>query len=188
MTDRKKAGIYTKSGDLGTTALGDKTRVSKAHHRIQAVGTIDELNSILGLLVSYCSFSADIKFYRSLQSDLFLLGAMIGGFDPDLFVEQDRISFLEEMIDEASAKLEPLHNFILPGGSPESSWLHLARATCRRAERDVVTVQELDGNLDPNILIYLNRLSDLFFVLARKQNKMGKDDILWQKNCLLRNT
>jgi cob(I)alamin adenosyltransferase len=175
-----KAGIYTRNGDEGKTCLANKEIVSKTDCRIEAVGSLDELNSVIAILISCCQWSSNLKLYRSLQEDLFVIGAVIGGTQ-GIVTDKDRISYLEEMIDDISSKLPSLHNFILPGKFTEGAWLHFARAVCRRAERDVTRVQENFGNLDSNILVYLNRLSDLLFVMARKCNGMGRDDILWKK-------
>jgi len=174
-----KAGIYTRTGDKGQTSLAGQ-RVLKSHYRIDAIGAVDELNSVLGMIVTYCEWSNCCKLYKSIQADLFTVGAILSGCE-EIAVDQGRIAQLEEKVDEISAELKPLRNFILPGGDPESGWCHLARTTCRRAERAIVNVQELDANVPENILVYMNRLSDLFFVLARKANKNGEHDIVWTK-------
>jgi cob(I)alamin adenosyltransferase len=181
MTERKKAGIYTRKGDKGQTSLGSKNIVLKTHYRIHASGSLDEFNCIIGLAMSYCNYlKPEMKLLSLVQEDLFVIGASIGGCDDVFKVDQDRISYFEEMIDELNSKVEPLKNFIMPGGKVESSWFHWLRAACRRVERDVVMVNEIeDGAVDPNILVYLNRLSDLLFILARYNNDKGKSDKLW---------
>jgi cob(I)alamin adenosyltransferase len=178
-------GIYTRKGDKGQTSLGSKEKVSKSHHRIVALGSIDELNAILGLAISYVPWLTKDKLIKEIQEDLLLLGAIVSEI-PDIEIENDRIAFLEEYIDTVSAKLVPLNNFILPGGDPGAAWLHLARTVCRRAEIDIVTVNEIDGNIPENILIYMNRLSDLLFVVARRCNDNGAKDVLWVKHCPLK--
>ena len=184
-TTRKKSGIYTRKGDQGKTSLSDKSVVSKGDDRIEALGAVDELNACIGLMITYCSFADEIKFYKSLQHDLFVIGAIVGGYDNSLQVDQERIAFLEEKIDEISSELKPLHDFILPGGNVVSSWLHWLRTVCRRAERAVVRAGDKATSLtplfDPNVIVYMNRISDLFFVAARHHNDNGNLDILWHK-------
>jgi cob(I)alamin adenosyltransferase len=190
---KMKAGIYTRKGDSGMTSLGNSEKVSKTNCRISAIGSIDELNSIIGLLIFYSSScmttgfcdSPSKVFYRGIQDDLFVIGSILAEVE-DLEIDQDRIAYIEEHIDEVSAKLKPLHNFIIPGGESESCWLHFARTVCRRAEREIVVVSEVDGKIDPKVLIYMNRLSDLFFVRARLANSCGEKDILWKKECPLK--
>jgi len=177
--------IYTKSGDKGETGLGDGTRVLKDHPRVAAYGCADELNSVLGLLVA-CSGSlatAELDFLRSVQNDLFDLGADLcvpeneqtkGG----LRIRPEQVTRLENAIDKYNANLEPLRTFVLPGGTLPASWCHLARTVCRRAERAVVTLMR-DEAINPHVLMYLNRLSDFLFVFARALNDNGKNDVLW---------
>jgi cob(I)alamin adenosyltransferase len=177
--------IYTKSGDLGQTGLGDGKRVPKDHPRVAAYGDVDELNSVLGLLVAHCPSYAELPLLTRVQNELFDLGA-------DLCVPQApgeaegaclritaaQYESLERAIDRINERLTPLNSFILPGGSTASAWLHLARTVCRRAERSVVALQQHEP-LNPAAVIYLNRLSDLLFVLARAANEDGKNDVLW---------
>lgn len=181
----KKAGIYTRKGDKGQTSIGGVSGVLKSSYRVDAVGHVDELNAVLGMIGSYCGWSKRLAIYQSLQADLFTIGALLHRAK-EVAIDQNRIAYLEEMIDEISATLVPLRNFILPGGDPEAAWCHLARTVCRRAERAVVNVQELDGDMPENVLVYMNRLSDLLFVLARKANDDGKKDVLWAKPSPLR--
>ncbi len=177
--------IYTKTGDHGDTALGDASRVPKNHPRVTAYGDVDELNAVLGLLLAQQTDTAEAALLRSIQNDLFDVGA-----DLCLPQEADEVTGrhlrvqpvqaerLEQAIDRLNAGLAPLKSFILPGGSPLAAWCHLARTVCRRAERSVVTLAQTD-TINPQVIIYLNRLSDLLFVLARVYNEQGQKDVLW---------
>ncbi|HEY7326278.1 MAG TPA: cob(I)yrinic acid a,c-diamide adenosyltransferase [Gemmataceae bacterium] len=178
--------IYTKSGDKGDTGLGDGTRVPKDHTRVAAYGSVDELNAVLGLLVSNYPQAAETELIRSVQNDLFDVGADLclpesADEKPGahLRVRAEQVERLEQAIDRLNANLKPLSSFILPGGQAAAAWCHLARTVCRRAERDVVTLYR-DETINPQVIIYLNRLSDLLFVLARVYNNNGHEDILWQ--------
>ena len=158
--------IYTGGGDKGETSLGDGSRVSKLDPRIAALGDVDELNSVLG----WCAAGLD-----RIQNELFDLGADLSVPGGDrLRIEQPSVDRLEAEIDAANSRLEPLKSFVLPGGTETAARLYLARAVCRRAERAVLAV---DG-ANPLAAIYLNRLSDLLFVLARLAN--GGDELLWR--------
>jgi len=177
--------IYTKSGDGGETGLGDGTRVPKDAPRVAAYGEVDELNSVIGLARANCPDCPEAALLRSVQNDLFDVGA-------DLCVppsEQEepgkalrvgvaQAERLEKAIDRLNENLQPLTSFVLPGGTPAAAWLHLARTVCRRAERAVVTLMRTE-KVNPQVLIYLNRLSDFLFVLARVANDNGKADVLW---------
>jgi cob(I)alamin adenosyltransferase len=176
--------IYTKSGDQGETGLGDGQRVRKDHPRVAAYGEVDELNSVLGLLRTIAALP-EMELLQSIQNDLFDIGADLcvprqEGEEPGkcLRVAPAQAIRLERAIDRLNENLQPLKSFILPGGSLASAWLQLARATCRRAERSVVTLMEIES-INSQVLIYLNRLSDLLFVLARVANDNGKMDVLW---------
>jgi cob(I)alamin adenosyltransferase len=169
--------IYTRSGDAGETGLGDGTRVPKTDARIEAYGTVDELNAILGLCLDRVD-AADATLRGRLlavQNDLFDLGADLcvpesaasAGASGALRVTAAQVSRLEAWIDEVNAPLPELTSFILPGGTPLASALHLARTVCRRAERRLVALIAIEPGVNGNTLTYLNRLSDLFFVLAR---------------------
>jgi cob(I)alamin adenosyltransferase len=178
--------IYTKSGDHGETGLGDGTRVPKDHPRVAAYGTVDELNAILGLLLTSNPKIAEAELLRSIQNDLFDVGADLctppakdEQSGQKLRVVAEQATRLEHAIDRLNEPLESLKSFILPGGSTASSWCHLARTVCRRAEREVVTLMRSE-QINPQVLIYLNRLSDLLFVLARVCNDGGKGDVLWE--------
>ncbi|MFO0796200.1 MAG: cob(I)yrinic acid a,c-diamide adenosyltransferase [Gemmataceae bacterium] len=171
--------IYTKSGDAGDTGLGDGTRVPKDHPRVAAYGEVDELNALLGLAVLHAP--ADAEFLRSVQNDLFDVGAdlCVPGTDPAaLRVTAAQAERLERAIDAVNERLQPLRSFVLPGGSAAAAWLHLARTVCRRAERAVVALAHTE-QVNPQAVIYLNRLSDLLFVLARAANADGTADVLW---------
>ena|SRR5215467_81911 len=187
--------IYTKTGDKGETGLIDGNRVSKANPRIVAYGTVDELNSNIGLAISFLRlkhkdlFLDLIDIMTGLQRDLFIIGSDLA--DPryppakkDLFstprMEEKMTLVLEEAIDKMEMELEPIKFFILPGGSIEASLLHVTRTISRRAEI-TVTLLSKDQIINPIVLAYLNRLSDFLFVAARLINKrLGIKDIAWR--------
>ena len=177
--------IYTKTGDQGDTALGDGSRVPKNHPREAAYGSIDELNAVLGLLLAAEPDAAEADLLRSIQNDLFDVGADLCRPQAAdemprqrLRVQAEQAQRLEREIDRLNAGLAPLSSFILPGGRPAAAWCHLARTVCRRAERDVVTLAQAEA-INSQVIVYLNRLSDLLFVLARVYNNNGQDDVLW---------
>ena len=178
--------ITTKTGDRGTTALGDGRRLRKDHPRIEATGAVDELNAVLGLAIASDPASGDAGLLRDVQNDLFDLGADLtlppgrgaARRRAPLRLTEAHVRPLEEAIERANAALVPLRTFVLPGGSPAAAWLHLARTVCRRAERRLVTVARRE-TLNPQAIVYLNRLSDLLFVLARRANRDGREDVLW---------
>ena len=177
--------IYTRSGDQGETGLGDGvTRVPKDHPRVAAYGEVDELNAVLGLLV--LEAGAEAALLRSIQNDLFDVGAdLCLPAAPDeapgakLRVRPEQATRLEQEIDRLNARLQPLRSFVLPGGSRASAWCHLARTVCRRAERAVVTLARAEP-VNPQVIVYLNRLSDLLFVASRRANDQGRADVLWK--------
>lgn len=178
--------IYTKTGDDGTTALGSGTRVPKDHPRVEAYGDVDELNAVLGLLLAYQPPGDEKSLLRLIQNDLFDVGADLctpqaadEAPGTRLRVTPAQVSRLEEAIDRLNAPLQPLTSFVLPGGQPASAWCHLARTVCRRAERRVVQLMKSEF-VNPQVLVYLNRLSDLLFVLGRHWNEQGRGDVLWQ--------
>jgi cob(I)alamin adenosyltransferase len=178
--------ITTKTGDRGTTALGDGRRVRKDHPRIEATGEVDELNAVLGLVIASDPASDTARLLRDVQNDLFDLGADItvppgrgaARRRTPLRLTADHVRPIEEAIERANAALTPLRTFVLPGGSPAAAWLHLARTVCRRAERRLVTLSRRE-DLNAQAIVYLNRLSDLLFVLARRANRDGQEDVLW---------
>ncbi len=175
--------IYTKTGDNGQTSLFGGQRVGKHHARIEVYGTVDELNSVLGLAVASGADDMLLPILRKLQDDLFVLGADLAT-PPDKKTRMERITknhfrYLESIIDDLDSRLEPLKSFILPGGSTTSAYLHLARTICRRAERHCVSCRQHE-QISDEALIFLNRLSDLLFVMARFQNKSQRiDDVVW---------
>ena len=173
--------IYTKSGDGGDTGLGDGTRVPKDHPRVDAYGQVDELNAVLGLAVLHAPPDPEAELLRSVQNDLFDVGADLcvpGADGAGLRVTAAQAERLERAIDRVNDRLQPLTSFVLPGGSPAAAWLHLARTVCRRAERAVVALARAEP-VNPQAVVYLNRLSDLLFVLARAANADGAADVLW---------
>ncbi len=179
------AKIYTKTGDTGSTGLFGGPRVSKADPRIETYGTVDELNAVLGL-VRAAGVPDDVDQQLGvIQSELFSLGAELATPDPAAFnlrvIDTPHIEQLERWIDVHEAMLPPLKNFILPGGSTAAAHLHLARTVCRRAERCVVGLSALIAPPpDAAIVTYLNRLSDLLFVLSRVVNcRAGEPEIVW---------
>jgi cob(I)alamin adenosyltransferase len=177
--------IYTKTGDAGETGLGDASRVAKDHVRVAAYGDVDELNSVLGLLAANCPDYTELDLIRSIQNDLFDVGAdlclpIAANEEPGkvLRVTLAQVERLERAIDRLNEPLHPLRSFVLPGGRTTAAWLHLARTVCRRAERSVVTLMRAE-TINRQAVIYLNRLSDLLFVMARAANQLGKEDVLW---------
>jgi len=173
--------IYTRGGDEGETSLGDGSRVSKLDCRIGAFGTVDELNSAIGLVLAGQLPDAMRKPLIRIQNELFDVGADLSvpwGVGDRLRVEQPMVDALEQLCDDFNAELPELRSFVLPGGTEASARLHVARTICRRAERDVLLgAQEVE--LNPLVLRYLNRLSDLLFILARAANSGGEEP-LWK--------
>lgn len=177
--------IYTRTGDDGTTALGTGARVPKNAARIVAYGDVDELNSHLGVVLTLNPAPELATALRRIQNELFHLGSDLCIPDADKatlpvpVVEDRHVDALEVLIDRFNGDLPPLANFILPGGSPAAAALHVARTVCRRAERSVLTLGQTEP-IRPQCLIYLNRLSDLLFVMARWQNRAaGVEDPVW---------
>lgn len=172
--------IYTRTGDKGTTNLGSGKRLAKDHIQIEALGTLDELNSVLGLLLAYAPQDHELSTHlQQIQQDLFnISGELCPPYYPVIAAE--KTVALENMIDKWNASLPPLKEFILPGGNQKSACCHLARTICRRAERRLITLNR-KKKLNPATLAYLNRLSDLLFVAARilmRENK--SEEIFWQ--------
>jgi len=178
--------IYTKTGDKGETGLFGGDRVSKSSERIEAYGTVDELSSFLGLAKSEVKDKEVKKLLEKIQNELFTVGSDLATPDTEknkklniVRVPEKFYTDAEKAIDYFEGKLEPLKNFILPGGTKTSALLHVCRSICRRAERKIV---KLNGSekISENILVYVNRLADLFFVLARYENKSaGVQDTKW---------
>jgi cob(I)alamin adenosyltransferase len=173
------ARIYTKTGDDGETGLFGGSRVPKDDVRVTAYGAVDELNAAVGFAASLEPESLDAAFLQTIQRDLFTIGAELAKAPSEPRIGDPQIGMLEHMIDGHEAKLEPLKNFILPGGTPKAAAFHLARTVCRRAERAVVSLARAQ-KISPSIVKYLNRLSDLLFVLARATNaQAGRPDVTW---------
>jgi cob(I)alamin adenosyltransferase len=177
--------LYTRKGDDGTTALGSNKRVAKDSLRVEAYGTVDELNSVIGVALAHGLSARLVEMLSEIQNELFHLGSDL------CFTEEDKQTFqipemeerhvtrLETFTDEMSTAVGPLENFIQPGGSVGAANLHVARTVCRRAERQVVTLRREEA-VAPFVLAYLNRLSDLLFAMARYENKQrGVDEPLW---------
>jgi cob(I)alamin adenosyltransferase len=175
--------IYTRGGDAGETSLGDGSRVSKLDARIAAFGTVDELNAWLGVVLAGEVDPAIRSVLERIQNELFDLGADLsvpGSVDGRLRVEQSVVDRLEEDCDRFNAELSELRSFILPGGTAVSASLHVARTICRRAERETLVAAQ-EHELGPLVLVYLNRLSDLLFILARVANARARhDEPLWK--------
>ena len=171
--------IYTKTGDAGDTGLFGGGRVPKSHPRVEAYGDVDELNATIGIARAAGDPDAQIDaLLLRVQQDLFAIGALLATPDRERMrlhldkakIDQERIAELEGAIDAADAELEPLRSFILPGGSPKAAALHVARTVCRRAERRIVDIAT-EMEIPPLVVVYLNRLSDVLFTLARLANK-----------------
>jgi len=177
--------IYTRGGDTGQTSLGDGSRVAKHAVRVSAYGAVDECNSVLGLARLHTRGDADADaMLGRIQNDLFDLGADLCTPEaenpkwPPLRVVAPQTERLEREIDAMNEAIPPLTSFILPGGSPAAAWLHLARTVARRAEREMTALAEAE-TISPEAIKYINRLSDHLFVMARRLNANGADDILW---------
>jgi cob(I)alamin adenosyltransferase len=176
--------IYTKTGDKGKTSLFGGTRVAKDAKRIEAYGSVDELNSQIGVVRSLKPPGDIDKILGEIQQDLFVLGSDLATPQPKQrkkieVIEARHVEQLERVIDRLDATLEPLKKFVLPGGSRIGAELHLARTICRRAERGIVTLLR-KGDIGTTPFVYLNRLSDLLFVMARYANKLsGVDEVQW---------
>jgi cob(I)alamin adenosyltransferase len=179
--------IYTRTGDEGDTALFGGGRVAKDHPRVEAYGDVDELNAALGLARSIEMMPRIDEVLVPVQRDLFAIGALLATPDHDKMrqqlekarIDDERIAELERAIDDCDQELEPLRSFILPGGTPKSAALHVARTICRRAERRVVSLAH-ETELPTLVVQYMNRLSDLLFMLARVANRRaGAGEVTW---------
>lgn len=176
--------IYTKSGDDGTTQLGDGSTLPKHHLRVAAYGDVDELNSMLGMALVHGVGEGAAEKLRRIQNDLFDVGSDLcvpGEAGEKLRITSAYVERVEAWIDEVNEGLEPINSFVLPGGTQAAAWLHLARTVCRRTERCIVELfaHEERGRVNVEVLKYVNRLSDLLFVLAREANDGGRSDTLW---------
>ncbi|MBL6691576.1 MAG: cob(I)yrinic acid a,c-diamide adenosyltransferase [Pseudomonadales bacterium] len=183
---KRLSKIYTKTGDKGETGLGDGSRIAKTHPRVEAMGSVDELNSIVGVVVEelLATSNSDLTeiagFLRSLQHRIFDLGGelSIPGFE---IVTAEHVKAIEANLDALNDHLAPLENFILPGGSRLIADCHMARAVCRRAERSVILLAETE-TVNQAALEFLNRLSDYLFVVARSAARItGVNEVLWEK-------
>ena len=177
--------IYTRTGDEGKTSLGDGSRLPKFHLRVAAMGSIDEANAAVGVATAHVKNLKVLKLLNRIQNDLFDVGADLclperqGAGTQPLRVSDEQIKRLENEIDLFNADLAPLDSFVLPGGSAASAYLHSARTATRRAEREIVRLAS-EEPVNPVVIRYVNRLSDLLFVLARFLNGKGKRDVRWQ--------
>ena len=185
----KKSRIYTKTGDKGKTSLIGGERMAKNEQRIKAIGSLDELNATIGLAQNFITETKIRSVLSSIQNEIFNIGAELANpkkigkeSGKIIILTEQKVLRLEQLIDRYDSKLKPLSNFILPGGSKAGACIHLARSATRRAERETVGLSKKE-KVNTNVLIYLNRLSDLFFILARYVNKQSKKkEILWQKD------
>lgn len=182
-----KSNVYTRTGDDGTTAIVGGHRIWKTDVRIEAYGTVDELNAQIGLLCAYLLNTSSREFLQKVQSDLFTIGSYLATdtskneVRPQSIVRKSMIEALEKRIDEIDAKLPKTPLFILPGGARSAALCHVCRTVCRRAERCILHLAG-EVTIEPNVLSYINRLSDYFFVLARKLNiDEGKAEMVWHK-------
>lgn len=185
----KKSFIYTRTGDNGTTSLVGGVRVPKTHERLEAYGTVDELNSCLGLLQTYLSDEADKKIITRVQNKLFSVGSYLAtdqtqtDLRMESRIEEEDIELLESAIDVIDNELPRLTAFIIPGGSRGAAVGHICRTVCRRAERRILALSE-NCEMDTRVIAFMNRLSDYLFILARKLNHLtGVGDFFWNKTC-----
>jgi cob(I)alamin adenosyltransferase len=182
--------IYTRTGDDGGTHLGDGSSLPKCHPRVASYGSVDELSSVLGMALVEGLAEPHASWLRRVQNDLFDVGSDLcvpGAAGERLRITERYTKRIEDWIDAVNEGLQPLNSFVLPGGNRAAAWLHLARTTCRRAERHIVELYLLEQapqgdeeRVNHEVLKYVNRLSDLLFVLARAANDGGKADVLWQ--------
>lgn len=178
--------VYTKTGDKGQTSLVGGQRVSKCCERLESYGTVDELNSHIGVLITYCNDDKDKDFLVDVQGKLFVVGGYLATDNSQREIRQgnivttEMVEEVEHEIDRLQELLPPLKLFILPGGSRAASYAHVCRTVCRRAERCILRLVETGAEVDDNVTAYVNRLSDYLFVLARKLNvDNNTNDIVW---------
>ena len=175
--------IYTRTGDDGTTGMADGSRVSKDGSRMHAIGEVDELNSVIGVVINKCEENSVKENLITIQHDLFNLGGQLSMPDYSM-INLARIGWLESTMDTMNETLDPLKEFILPGGAEAASFCHVARATCRRVERALVSLNEQE-EIVSELLSYINRLSDWLFVASRFLNKVeGEAEVYWQSERL----
>lgn len=185
----KKSHIYTKTGDKGMTSLVGGVRVPKTHARLEAYGTVDELNSHIGLLISLAGDDELGAWLTEVQCNLFVVGSYLATDTQQTELRQqsvvtaEMVEKMERAIDETDASLPPLRLFVLPAGTQAASQCHVCRTVCRRAERRILALAE-NTDIDQNVIAYVNRLSDYLFVLARKLNiSAGQEEIIWKRTC-----
>ena len=184
-----KSKVYTTTGDNGATSLVGGVRVKKTDIRIEAYGSVDELNANIGVLLAIpCLQPAAVELLHRVQNRLFNIGAYLATPNPDNAITRcpgltaENVEYIEHVIDEFDAQLPPLTNFVLPGGTQRAAVSHVCRTMCRRCERRIVALADTTY-VDPNVLRYINRLSDFFFVLARFNNDDNQtDELFWDKN------
>lgn len=185
----KKSHIYTKTGDKGTTSLVGGKRVPKSHVRLEAYGTIDELNSFVGFLICGIQDESDRKVLSFVQHKLFTVGSYLAteteAIPPKAasIITDNNIALLENEMDRMDSELPPLRQFVLPGGNEGASRAHICRSVCRRAERCIYRVME-EYPVDQQILTFINRLSDYFFLLARKESNRSGSEIFWDQSLI----
>lgn len=182
---KRLSKIYTRTGDAGTTGLGDGARVDKDDARIEAIGTVDELNSWLGVVIEALveegdMFAATTAFLRTCQHRIFDLGGELS-IPGHIIIKADQVTAIEQQLDAMNSELEPLTNFILPGGARVIAEIHVARSVCRRAERRLISLSH-ESEVNANSLSFLNRLSDYLFVAGRHCAKLsGVAEVLWEQ-------
>lgn len=183
----KKSLIYTKTGDKGQTSLVGGKRVAKSHVRLESYGTSDELNSFVGFLIQQIEDEHDLEVLSFIQHKLFTVGSYLATETEDMPVKQasiitdNNIALLEKEMDRMDSELPPLRQFVLPGGSESAARANLCRTVCRRLERSIYRVKE-DFPVDDQILMFVNRLSDYFFLLARKESNKKGEEIFWNQS------
>ena len=180
--------VYTKTGDKGQTSLVGGQRVSKCCQRLESYGTVDELNSHIGVLISYLKDQQDVDFLTKVQADLFVVGGYLATDNSQREVRQgnivsvEMVEAVENEIDRIQELLPPLKLFILPGGARSAAYAHVCRTVCRRAERNILKLIEEGVEVDELLIAYINRLSDYLFVLARKLNiDANVNDVIWRR-------
>ena len=185
----KKSLVYTKTGDRGTTSLVGGTRVSKTHIRLEAYGTVDELNSHLGFLITFLSDEHDKLFLQKVQDRLFAVGSYLATdrertrLKDASIITPEQVETIEHDIDRLDDTIPPFSAFVLPGGCRGAAVCHICRTVCRRAERRILTLAE-QADISSELLAYVNRLSDYLFVLSRKMNQdEKKEEIFWNNSC-----
>ena len=181
--------VYTKTGDKGRTSLVGGARVSKTHIRLEAYGTVDELNAQIGLLITYVTDVHDREFLTNIQNQLFSVGSYLATDQEKTLIHavsqitSEQVEAMEQEIDRIDEQLPPLSAFVLPGGSRGATVCHVCRTVCRRAERRILSLAD-EVEISPTLLAYVNRLSDYLFVLSRKMNQDEKKiEIFWDNSC-----